>query len=150
MSAPALSERGGDSLVASGGERQGRIKDVPRFQIGTVNELCDTYCSSETRDYMNSSGIGGLWVQFLSGWVLRYLWEVEVQMSRVELEVQIWTEDLGVAINLFSALVVIPSRYSLRQLFITQLRSVFVICFSLLLLSITRATFTFQSPLFSR
>lgn len=38
MSAPALSERGGDSLVASGGERQGRIKDVSRFQIGTVNE----------------------------------------------------------------------------------------------------------------
>lgn len=71
-------------------------------------------------------------------------------MSRMELEVQIWTEDLGVAINLSSALVVIPTHYSLRQLLIAQLCSVSIIWFSLLLLSITRTTFTFQRPLFSR
>lgn len=42
VSAPTLSERGEDNLVASAGEWQGRRKDVSRFQIGTVNELCDT------------------------------------------------------------------------------------------------------------
>lgn len=42
---------------------------------------------------------------------LRYLWETQVQMPRIELDVQVWTENLGV-VNLFSAVRTIPSPYS--------------------------------------
>lgn len=49
---------------------------------------------------------------------LRCLWEPQVQMPRMELDVQVWTENLGV-INLFLALRTIPSPCSPRQLLLS-------------------------------
>lgn len=73
------------------------MKDVSRFQIGTVNERV-ILCIRDTGSYEQ------FWCcRALGSLSMRYLWEVEAQMSRMDLEVQIQTEDLGVAINLFSA-----------------------------------------------
>lgn len=80
---------------------------------------------------------------------LRYLWETQVQMPRIELDVQVWTENLGV-VNLFSAVRTIPSPYSQSKAVISQLCSISIIRLSFLLFSVTIATLTFQSLLFSR